>query len=85
LLEVYGGCLATLHPDAWKEVEAMAKTKSKQFDFDLDAVVELVERVGAARVIEGIGMDRLIQENGLECFLAQLTHERRRELKELLK
>jgi hypothetical protein len=91
LLETYGGFLAVLHPEAWKEVEGMAKTKRKGFDFDLEPLFEavglkrVIEAAGLDRVIATVGIKRIIQEKGVEWLLAQMSPEQRRELKEHLK
>jgi hypothetical protein len=70
LLEVYGGFLATLHPGAWKEVEAMAKTKRKGFDFQIEP---LIEAVGLKRVIDAAGLDRVIAAVGIDRVIKEKT------------
>jgi hypothetical protein len=100
LVETYGGFLAVLHPEAWKEVEGMAKTKRRTFDFQLEPLFEavglkrVIDTIGLDRVIDTIGLDRvmatvgikrIIQEKGVEWLLAQMSPEQRRELKEHLK
>src|SRR5581483_287751 len=59
----YGGWLATLHPQAWKEVEKMARTAKKRLVLDIRPAVETL---GLDRVIEQVGLDRVIEQIGLD-------------------
>jgi hypothetical protein len=76
LLEMYGGFLTVLHPEAWKEVESMAKTKRKGFDFELEPLFEavglkrVIDAAGLDRVIEAVGLDRVIEAVGLDRVIA---------------
>ncbi len=87
----YGGMLATLHPEAWKEVETMPRVKRKAFDFDINALVELVgvkrvvDAIGAENVIKEVGLKRVIDEVGIDALFLNLTPAQRRQLKEKLK
>lgn len=96
---LYGGWLASLHPRAWKEVEAMARTAGKKLLFDIRPAIEslgldhVIEQVGVDRVIEQVGIDRLIEQlgekevlkrMGLDRILANLSAADRRELKRKL-
>jgi hypothetical protein len=85
LQQLYGGWVASLHPAAWKEVEAMARTAGKHLRIDLDAAIDamgidrIIEQVGMDRVLEHFGMDRLLAHVGMERVLEQMGK------KELLK
>jgi hypothetical protein len=100
LQQRYGGWVASLHPTAWKEVEAMAKATGIPLPIDLRPAIEslgldrVLEQIGIDRVIEQIGPDRvierlgdkeLIKRIGLDRFLAGLSPTDRRELKRRLK
>ena len=99
LQERYGGWLASLHPSAWKEVEAMARAAGRKLVFDIRPAVEslgldrVIEQVGIDRVIEQLGADRVLEQLGdkevarrigLERWLATLSPVERRELKRRL-
>ncbi|HEV3255372.1 MAG TPA: hypothetical protein VG013_00700 [Gemmataceae bacterium] len=99
LQQLYGGWVASLHPGAWKEVEAMARTAGKTLNIDLRPAIEMlgldrvIEQVGIDRVIEQVGIDRviehcgekeLIKRIGLDRWLANLSPAERRELKRRL-
>lgn len=70
LQERYSGWLASLHPAAWREVEAMSRTAGKKLKLDLRPAIEylgldrVIEQVGLDRVIEQVGRDRVIEEMG---------------------
>jgi hypothetical protein len=90
LQQLYGGWMASLHADAWKEIEAMVRKTGKDLKIDLRPAIEslglghVIEQVGTKRVIEEIGSKRFIEEVGLEDFLANLSPAARRELKRRL-
>jgi hypothetical protein len=99
LQQRYAGWVASLHPAAWKEVEAMARAAGKGLQIDLRPAIEslglkfVLEQVGIRRVIEVVGIERVLDEMGdkevakrmgLERFLATLTAAERRELKRRL-
>ncbi len=90
LQRLHGGWLASLHPTAWREIEAMARAMGKRLDFDIRPAVEslgldrVIEQVGIDRVIEQVGEKELIQRIGLDRFLANLSPAQRRELKRRL-
>jgi hypothetical protein len=65
----YGGWVASLHPTAWKEVEAMAKTAGKGLQIDLRPAIETL---GLGYVLEQVGIDRLIEQAGIERLLAKI-------------
>jgi hypothetical protein len=77
-LEAYGGLFAALHPAAWKEVKAMARTKRAGLQFDLRPIVEelglekLIEQIGKKEVIEQIGKKEVIKQIGKKDLLAQM-------------
>src|SRR5205823_13279570 len=58
LLARYGGWLAGLHPEVWKEVEAMARTAKRELKIDLRPAIE---SLGIRRVLEQVGVDRVIE------------------------
>src|SRR5437588_796104 len=72
LQQLYGGWLASLHPTAWKEVEAMARATGRRLLFDIRPAIEslgldrVVEQVGIDRVIESVGIDRVIESVGID-------------------
>ncbi len=78
LQERYGGWLASLHPTAWKEVEAMARTARKRLVFDIRPAVEslgldhVIEQIGIERVVEQIGIERVVEQIGVERVLAKM-------------
>jgi hypothetical protein len=90
LQERYGGWLASLHPTAWKEIEAMARTAGKKLNLDLLPAIEylgldrVIEQVGLDRVIEQVGEKEVVKRIGLERWLAHLSPAERRELKRRL-
>jgi hypothetical protein len=96
----YGGWLASLHPTAWREVEAMARATGKAPLIDLRPAIEslglryVLEQVGIDRVVAEVGAERLIEQlgdkevvkrMGLERILASLSPAERLELKRRLK
>lgn len=86
----YGGWLATLQSDVWEEVEAMAKTKRKKFDFDFGPLVETVglkpvlDAFGAERVMKELGPEQVAQFLESDASVEQLSPETRRRLIEKL-
>jgi hypothetical protein len=99
LQALYGSWLATLHPTAWKEIEAMARAAGKKLNLDLRPAIEhlglerVIEQVGLERVIEQVGIDRVlaqlgerevVKRIGVQRWLANLSPAERRELKRLL-
>jgi hypothetical protein len=82
LERLYGGWVATLHPTAWKEAEAMTRSSRKRDLFDIRPAVELlgldrvVEQVGIDRVIEQVGIDRVIEQIGIDRVIEQLGIDR---------
>jgi hypothetical protein len=90
LQQRYGGWVASLHPAAWKEAEAMAKTAGKGLKIDFRPAIEtlglkyVLDQVGFDRVIEEMGDKEVIKRMGLERMLATLTPAERRELKRRL-
>jgi hypothetical protein len=78
LQQRYGGWAATLHPAAWKEVEAMAKTAGKALQIDLRPAIEslgldrVLDQVGIDRVIDEVGIDRVIERVGLDRVIAEV-------------
>jgi hypothetical protein len=90
----YGGWVASLHPAAWKEVEAMARTAGKALQIDLRPAIETL---GLKYVLDQVGIDRLLDEAGdtavmkavikrmgVERVLATLSPAERREFKKRL-
>ena len=71
----YGGWVASLHPAAWKEVEAMARSTGKTLQIDLRPAIEslglrrVLEQVGIRRVIEEVGIQRVLDEVGIRRVL----------------
>jgi hypothetical protein len=99
LQQRYGGWMASLHPGAWKEIDAMVRKTGKGLTIDLRPAIQLmglghvieqvgtkqvIEQIGAKQFIEEIGSRRVIEEIGLEDLLANLSPAERRELKRRL-
>jgi hypothetical protein len=90
LQERYAGWLASPHPAAWKEVEAMARASRKGLQIDLRPAIEVlgldfvIEQIGRDRVIEALGDKEVIKHIGLKGLVASLSPAQRRELKRLL-
>jgi hypothetical protein len=82
LQALYASWLATLHPTAWKEIEAMARATGKKLKLDLRPAIEhlgleqVIEQVGLERVIEEVGLERLIEQVGLERVVEQVGIDR---------
>lgn len=78
LQQMYGGWLASLHPQAWKEIEDMARATGKRLKFDIRPAIEslgldeVIQQVGLDRVIEQVGADRVIEQVGAEQFIAKM-------------
>jgi hypothetical protein len=78
LQRLYGGWLASLHPAAWREVEAMARAMGKRLKFDIRPAIEslgldeVIEQVGIDRVIEQVGIDRVIEQVGIDRVIEQV-------------
>jgi hypothetical protein len=86
----YGQVLTSLHPSMIEEIQAMVRTKSKEFKFHVEPLVELmgmpelIKQMGVKRVIDEVGIKRVIDEVGLDAVLATLSPAQRRELKRKL-
>ena len=78
LQERYSGWLATLHPSAWEEIEAMARTANKALKIDFRPAIErlglafILEQAGMDRVIEQVGIDRVIEQVGIDRVIEQV-------------
>jgi hypothetical protein len=78
LQQRYGGWVASLHPAAWKEIEAMAKATGKPLPIDLRPAIEslglkhVLEQVGIDRVLEEVGEEEVVKRMGLDRLLATL-------------
>src|SRR5882724_7928188 len=57
------GWVASLHPTAWKEVEAMARTAGKELKIDLRPAIETL---GLEYVLEQVGIERLLEQAGVD-------------------
>jgi hypothetical protein len=90
LQRLYSGWLATLHPAAWREMEAMARATGKKPLFDIRPAIEslglatVIEQVGIDRVIEELGDREIVKRIGVDRLLASLSAAERRELKRRL-
>ena len=90
LQSVYGGWMATLHPAAWKEVEAMARTARRPFRIDVLPAIEhlglrqVIDQIGLSRVIEVIGEKEFLKHTNVDRLVANLPADKRRELKKKL-
>jgi hypothetical protein len=78
LQQRYGGWMASLHPAAWKEVEAMAKAARRTLQIDLRPAIEslglkqVLEQVGIGRVVNEVGIGRVLDEVGRDRVIEQL-------------
>jgi hypothetical protein len=76
----------SLHPAAWKEVLAMAKTRRGGPEFDLRPIVEtmgwakVIEKLGTKQLIDQLDKKQMIEAMGIDAILANLTAAQRREL-----
>jgi hypothetical protein len=77
-VEAYGSSFAGLHPAAWREVKAMAKSRRGGPKMDLDAVVDFVG--GLDNMIKNLGERQLLEQMGIDRILANLSPAQRREL-----
>jgi hypothetical protein len=99
LRERYGGWLASLHPQAWREAEAMARATKRQLVLDIRPAIEflgwdevikqlgierVIEHLGSKEVIDRLGPKEVIKQIGLDNLLANLSPAERRELKRRL-
>ncbi|HZU36609.1 MAG TPA: hypothetical protein VFA18_11900, partial [Gemmataceae bacterium] len=88
-----------LHPRAWEEVEAMARTSRKDLQIDLrpairilglDYVLEqvdidrLIDKISVDDLIEHVGEKEVVKRIGIDRILASLSASERRELKRRL-
>jgi hypothetical protein len=78
LQQRYGGWVASLHPAAWKEVEAMAKAARRTLQIDLRPAIEtlglkhVLEQVGIGRVVNEVGIGRVLDEVGIDRVLEEV-------------
>jgi hypothetical protein len=78
LQQLYAGWVASLHPEAWKEIEAMARAAGKGLNIDYQAAIDamgldrIIEQVGIDRVIEQLGIDRVIEKLGTDRVIEKL-------------
>jgi hypothetical protein len=90
LQQLYAGWLSALHPAAWKEMEAMARSTGKRLKIDYEAAIDamgldrIIEQVGIDRLIEEMGEKEVVKRIGIERILANLSPAERRELKRRL-
>jgi hypothetical protein len=90
LWNVYGPWVADFHPAAWEALQVMARTKERDFLPNWKLVIErlgaaeLVNQIGVKQLIEAAGPKKVVKELGLDEILAQLTPTQRRELKRRL-
>jgi hypothetical protein len=98
---LYGPLLSALHPNIWEETKRMARTKRKGGDgIDLRPLLndlgmekfieaagegELLQAIGVKQIVKNVGANRLLEEYGVEEFLAKLSPEMRKRLKDAAK
>jgi hypothetical protein len=95
LLKMYAPMLDALQPQVWKEVTQMARSKRKseidEVDWDLR---KFIQAAGVAKVIQAMDRDQianqvaineLVEQIGVEEFLAKLSPSVRQRLKESMK
>jgi hypothetical protein len=82
LQQRYGGWMASLHPRAWQEIEAMVRKSGKGLKIDLEPAIEamglgrIIDQVGAKRVIEEVGAKRVIEEVGAKRVIEEVGAKR---------
>ncbi len=82
LQQLYGGWMASLHPSAWQEIEAMVRKTGKSVIFDMEPAIEalgldrIIETVGTKRVVDLIGAKRFLEEIGPKRFLKEVGSKR---------
>jgi hypothetical protein len=79
--EVYIPWLLGLQPQAWQEVQNMARSRSRMPTIDLAPIIEFM---GFEKFMEQVGLKRVMEQVGLERFVASLTPAQRQELKQRL-
>jgi hypothetical protein len=75
--DAYAGIFSALHPTVWEEVKRMAKTRRAELDFDFR---HIIEDMGWPKIIERLGEKELVQEIGIDRFLANLSPAERKQL-----
>jgi hypothetical protein len=91
LWETYNQWLLALQPEAWREVEAMARATRREFTIDIRPVIEavgvkqaveamglkrVVDEVGLKRVVDEVGLKRVVDEVGLKRVLEEVGYKR---------
>jgi hypothetical protein len=78
LWQLYGGWLVSGHPAVSEELARMARAKAKPSEFfDLRPLVKLM---GWPEFFRRTGLKDVVDEQGLEALVSQLTPKQRREL-----
>jgi hypothetical protein len=78
----YASPLSQLHPEVWKEVQHMARTKGKGLEWDLTGVLEdlgmegLVEKLGVKDVIKAVGVNRAVKQLGVKQVMEAVGPEK---------
>src|SRR5439155_26792221 len=84
--EVYRGVFATLHPQVWKELQAMARASRRKLEFDIRPVVEymgleeVIRQIGREAVIEQIGKKKVLEQFEVDDILTSLPPAKRQQL-----
>lgn len=90
-LEWYASTFSRLHPEAWREVRQMARSKAPELKFDLSEVIEdidmkkLIDSGGFKRLVQKAGATEFVKELGVDWLLSNLPPAQLRKLKESLK
>jgi hypothetical protein len=78
----FGEVFTSLHPATMEEIRAMVRTKSKDFKFHVEPLIELmgmdelIKQVGLDRVIDEVGVKRVIDEVGLKRVIDEVGVKR---------
>jgi hypothetical protein len=93
-LEWYGSWLSLIHPELWREVGQMARTKQKDLELDFSGIrddmspanqLKMLESLGIDRILELIGPKKVIDSKGVDWLLSNLSPADLKKLKERLK
>jgi hypothetical protein len=77
-LEIYRGVFATLHPQIWRELQTMGRSRQRKLSFDIRPVAEymglkeLIRQIGEKAVIEQIGEKAVIEQIGEKAVIEQI-------------
>jgi hypothetical protein len=89
-VDAYASLFAVVHPQVWREVEAMARQRRRGFEIDLRPAIEelgidkVIRQIGEDELVRHIGVKKLLDHIGVEEFVANLPAAKRKELERQL-